>query len=67
MPKNFGFSGVHCGLLIFRFQHLVFGFAKNINGFSDLISDAVFGFSYSTYLGSDLSGNYAPPLISNRS
>ena len=44
-------------------------FAKNTNGFSDLISYAVFGFSYLTYLGSgflfDLSGNYAPPLISN--
>ena len=44
-------------------------FAKNINGFSDLISDAVFGFSSWTDLGFrflfDLSGNYAPPLISN--
>ena len=44
-------------------------FAKNTNGFSDLISEAVFGFSYVTDLGFrflfDLSGNYAPPLISN--
>ena len=30
-------------------------FAKNTNGFSVLISDAVFGFSYLTYLGSGLS------------
>ena len=30
-------------------------FAKNTNGFSDLISDAVFGFSYLTYLGSGFS------------
>ena len=30
-------------------------FAKNINGFLDLISDAVFGFSYLTYLGSGFS------------
>ena len=29
--------------------------AKNTNGFSDLISDAVFGFSYLTYLGSGFS------------
>ena len=28
---------------------------KNTNGFSDLISDAVFGFSYLTYLGSGFS------------
>ena len=30
-------------------------FAKNSNGFSDLISDAVSGFSYLTYLGSGFS------------
>ena len=30
-------------------------FAKNINKFSDLISDAFFGFSYLTYLGSGFS------------
>ena len=40
-------------------------------GFSDLIFDAVFGFSYLTHFGfrflCDLSGNYAPPLISNSS
>ena len=67
--KNFGFW---CSLRLadipfFRIWFLVF--AKNINEFSDLISDAVFGFSYLTYLGSgflfDLSGNYAPPLILN--
>ena len=34
-------------------------FAKNTNGFSDLISDAVFGFSYLTYLGSGFSTIYA--------
>ena len=30
-------------------------FAKNTSGFSDLISDAVFDFSYLTYLGSGFS------------
>ena len=30
-------------------------FAKSINGFSDLISNAVFGFSNLTYLGSGFS------------
>ena len=30
-------------------------FAKNTNGFSDLISDAVFSFSYLNYLGSGFS------------
>ena len=30
-------------------------FAKNTNGFSDLITDVVFGFSYLTYLGSSFS------------
>ena len=34
-------------------------FAKDTNGFSDLISDAVFGFSYLTYLGSGFSTIYA--------
>ena len=34
-------------------------FAKNTNGFSDLISGAVFGFSYLTYLGSGFSTIYA--------
>ena len=32
---------------------------KNTNGFSDLISDAVFGFSYLTYLGSGFSSIWA--------
>ena len=52
-------------------------FAKNTSGFSDLISDAVFGFDircgFQFFLFDlfgfqflfDLSGNYAPPLISN--
>ena len=50
LDRFFGF-GVHCGLRIFHF--LAFGFRfsrKNANGFSDLISDVVFGFSYLTYL-----------------
>ena len=34
-------------------------FAKNTNGFSDLTSDAVFGFSYLTYLGSGFSSIWA--------
>ena len=34
-------------------------FAKNINGFSDLISDAVFGFSSLTNLGSGFSSIWA--------
>ena len=48
--RFFGF-GVHWCLRIFHF--LAFGFRfsrKNTNGFSDLISDVVFGFSYLTYL-----------------
>ena len=32
---------------------------KNTNGISDLISDAVFGFSYLTYLGSGFSSIWA--------
>ena len=34
-------------------------FAKNTNGFSDLITDVVFGFSYLTYLGSSFSSIWA--------
>ena len=50
-PKNFGF-GVHCGLRIFRFLALGFRFSRKIlTGFPD----AVFGFSYLTYLGSGFS------------
>ena len=52
-------------------------FAKNTSGFSDFISDAVFGFDircgfrfllfdlFGFQFLFDLSGNYAPPLISN--
>ena len=47
MPKNFGFSVslfiAVCGFSPFSIWFSVF--AKNTNGFSDLISDAVFGFS----------------------
>ena len=40
----------------FRFLACDFRFSrKDTNGFSDLISDAVFGFSYLTYLGSGFS------------
>ena len=43
--------------------------AKNTDGFSDLIFDTVSGFSLFDLFGFpflfDLSGNYAPPLISN--
>ena len=62
-PWFFGF-GVHCGLRIYWF--LVF--MKNTNGFSVLISNMIFGFSYLTYFIwfwflLDLSSNYTPPLI----
>ena len=47
VPKNFGFSVslfiAVCGFSPFSIWFSVF--AKNTNGFSDLISDAVFGFS----------------------
>ena len=59
--KNFSFSVlvfVFCS--VFPFFSIWFSvFAKNTNGFSDLISDAVFGFSYLTYLGSGFSTIYA--------
>ena len=47
---------------------LVLVFMKNTNGFSVLISNMIFGFSYLTYFIwfwflLDLSSNYAPPLI----
>ena len=57
VPKNFGslVFGVH-----FPFFSIWFSvFAKNINGFSDLISDAVFGFSSLTNLGSGFSSIWA--------
>ena len=58
VPKNFGFSVLMfiavCGFS--AIYHLVFGFReKNTSGISDLISDAVFCFSYLTYLGSGFS------------
>ena len=73
VPKNFGFQ-FWCSLRFadFPFFSIWFSvFAKNTNGFSDLISDAVFGFSYFTYLGSGFSSIWAAigrlhaPLISN--
>ena len=68
LGRFFGF-GVHCGLRIFRFSFWFSVFAKNTNGFSDLISDAIFGFSlfdlFEFRFLFDLSGNYAPPPISN--
>ena len=53
VPKNFGslVFGVHFPFLSIWFSV----FAKNINGFSDLISDAVFGLSSLTNLGSGFS------------
>ena len=54
---GFGVRAV-CGFFMFNIWFSVF--AKNIDGFSDLIFDAVFGFSCLTYLGcgffSNLSG-----------
>ena len=41
-----------CSFADFPFCTIWFSvFAKNSNGFSDLISDAISGFSYLTYLG----------------
>ena len=59
VPKNFGFS-VLVFIAVCEFStSLVSVFAKNTNGFSDLTSDAVFGFSYLTYLGSGFSSIWA--------
>ena len=53
--------GVHCGLRIFRFLEFGFRFSRKIlMGFRIFIFD-LFGFRFLF----DLSGNYAPPLISN--
>ena len=51
--RFFGFSVlVFIAVTDFPFFSIWFSvFRKNTNGFSDLISDAVFGFSYLTYLG----------------
>ena len=55
--------GVHCGLRIFRFLAFGFRFSRKIlMGFQIFIFD-LFGFQFLF----DLSGNYAPPLISNSS
>ena len=59
MPKKlrvFGF-GVRtvCGFSVFNIWFSVF--AKNIDGFSDLIFDAVFGFPCLAYLGSGFFSN----------
>ena len=68
VDRLFGF-GVHCGLRIFRFLALGFRFSRKILtdlgfdircGFRFLLFD-LFGFRFLF----DLSGNYAPPLISN--
>ena len=65
--RFFGF-GVHCSLRIFRFSASGFRFSRKIPAgfriwypmqFSDLISDAVFNFSYLTYLGSSFSSIWA--------
>ena len=57
---------VYCGLWIFRFFSIWFsGFVNNTSGFSVLVSNVVFGFSYFVLFGLwflfDLSGN----LLSN--
>ena len=55
MPKNFG---VHFGLRIFRFLAFGFHFSSKLpNGFRFFLIEFRLLF--------DLSGNYAPPLISN--
>ena len=59
--RFFGF-GVHCGLRIFPFFCIWFSvFVTNTSGFSVLVSDVVFGFSYFVLFGFrflfDLSGN----------
>ena len=57
MPKNFSFSVLVfiavCGFSVVSIWFSVS--TKNSNWFSDLISDAVFNFSYVTYLSSGLS------------
>ena len=53
--KKISVSWFWCSL---RFADISF-FARNTNGFSDLISDAVFSFSYLTYLGSGFSSIWA--------
>ena len=46
MLKDWFFSfGVRCGLRVLVFYHLVFGFRRN-SGFSVLLSNVVFGFSF---------------------
>ena len=72
VPKNFGFSVLVfiavCGFSVFK--HLVSVFAKILTGFGfdircgfrSFLFD-LFGFRFLF----DLSGNYAPPLISNSS
>ena len=66
--RFFGF-GVHCGLRIFRI--LAFGFREKYKRVFGFRIRCGFRFSYLNYLGFrflfDLSGNYAPPLISNGS
>ena len=54
---SFGFSLRFADFTFFSIWFSVF--AKNTREFSDLISDAVFGFSYLTYLGSGFSTIYA--------
>ena len=65
--RFFGF-GVHCGLRLYLFSASGFRFSRKIPAgfriwypmqFSDLISDAVFDFSYLTYLGSSFSSIWA--------
>ena len=50
---NFGFSLQFVDFLFFSIWFSVF--TKNINWFSDLISNVVFGFSHLTFLGSGFS------------
>ena len=64
LDRFFGFCAKNLVFLFWcslRFAHIPFFsiwfsvFAKNTGGFSNLISDTVFGFYYLTYVGSGLS------------
>ena len=63
--RFFGFV-VHCVLRIFCFQHLVFDFRQNFDGYSDLVSDVLcWFFILGFWFLFDLSSSYTPLLISN--
>ena len=63
--RFFGFGG-HCGLRIFPFFSIWFSvFVKNTSGFSVLLPDVVFGFSYFVLFWVPVSVRFEQHLISN--